>query len=114
MAEFLKKGGPDGRSDKGGCASEACEIMRAYPALTEFLACEAWEPGLGRITGTLLLCSEGGRWRAWLNDRDSQASTWVSGPSLTALLLAADGGLRLGGLDWRAAKPLGGGRGGRR
>lgn len=84
--------------------TEACPLTEAYPALDEFLTLTVWDDGSRRETGTLLLCTGDGRYRAWLNDRDAGVSAWVSSGTLSGLLEAIEKGLREGGMEWRVPK----------
>jgi hypothetical protein len=91
---------PTGASDPNG-QLVACAMSTLLPGLAEFLWADEWEPGCPRERGTVLICFQDGRWRVWLNDRDSGLSSWVSGPTLESVLLCADEGVRDGTLEWR-------------
>lgn len=102
VAEHLRRAARvDGRAGSP-VAVEWCDFARSYPALAEFLCVAEWGPGEGRTTGTLLLCVDGGAWKAWLNDRDSGRAAWLSSSTLTGLLDAVEAGIRTDVLDWRA------------
>jgi hypothetical protein len=79
-----------------------CEGTRLFPALSAFCRDQAYDDGTVRETGTILLFTEDGRYKAWLHDRDGACSCFVSNTTLTGLLLAAEAALVDEGLDWRA------------
>lgn len=106
MSEFLRRG-PSGRQSPASEPAEDCALSLRFVALTEFLTVSEWEPGTARETGTLLVCTGDGRWRAWLNDRDNQMAAWASSATLEGLLNALEQGLRVGGLEWRSTRPRG-------
>lgn len=112
MSGFLRK---NQRPDQASEPELLPDVVAAeYPALTEFLVLSEWEDGSTRVPGTLLLCTEGGRWRAWLHDRDGdpELSCWVSASTWAGLMRAVEDGLRQGCLDWRVhRKPPGQNRG---
>lgn len=111
MGEFLRRYAKPS-DDKGvSPALEACKLTAKYPGLAEFLSSVAWTAEEARETGTVLICTGDGRWRAWLNDRDGGVTAWVSAGTLTGLLDALEQGLVGGGLEWRKAKVWGGGGG---
>ena len=71
------------------------------PALMEFLTLCVWEDGKVRQTGTLMLLAEGGRWKAWLHDRDQRRSGWVTAATLRDLIDAVERGVHQESVDWR-------------
>jgi hypothetical protein len=103
MGEFIRRH----TSPKGVVLvrEEPDAVADVYPALAEFLTLTRWEDQSPRDTGTMLICWGEGRWRAWLNDRDSQANSWLSGDTLADLLLSVESGLREGTLEWRGVRP---------
>ena len=84
------------------------EFATLYPCLAEFLSALEWEEGVKRVTGTVLICSEEGRWRGWLHDRDTCCSLWVSADDLDTLFMALDQSIANCSGDWRRDKPRGG------
>lgn len=84
---------------------EACPLSERWPALAEFLSSGAWDNGDPRERGTMLLVWSDGRWRAWLNDKDTGAAAWMSGETLSEVLDDASEALREGSLEWRVVKP---------
>lgn len=81
----------------------ACVVE--LPTLIDFLALSQWPDGCRRLLGTVSLFWEEGRYKCWLNDKDGQRSTCVSGATLTELLLCVDARLSADDLEWRKARP---------
>ena len=103
MAEFLKKHAKGGGPVPGSGPSESCRWMSQHPALCEFLTLSSWEGGEIRETGTLLVCWGDGQFKAWINDRDSGRTAWLSGSTISELLDLVEERLRGDTLEWRAA-----------
>lgn len=103
-------------SDGAGVSGPAAgDWGKWYPLLVEFLSRTAWEDGKKRDTGTVMLMFEGGRWKAYVNDRDRSESCFVTGPSPDGLLSVIEELLATGGGDWRPSRVSGSGsRGSRR
>lgn len=81
------------------------EWTAAYPHLFEWLVEDRWDDGTVRETGTVLLFTEAGRWKACLNDRALGRSCFLSGETPEGLLQSLDDGLGSSGLEWRAKPP---------
>lgn len=64
--------------------------MQDLGELYKFLTQLEWSPGEPRLTGTIMIFVEDGRFKCWLHDRDAHLSGWVSAPSFPEVLLAAD------------------------
>lgn len=79
-----------------------CDVIDLFPSLYAFLADTTWDDGAARRTGSLLLCTEDGMWKCWLNDRAFARTCWLSGETLTEVLTSADRGLERDSLTWRA------------
>jgi hypothetical protein len=62
----------------GDQACPPCPSDFPWPALWAFLTQARWDGGEPRVTGTLLVFSEGSRLKACLNDRDVGASGFVT------------------------------------
>lgn len=85
--------------------------MKSYPLLIQFLNDDTWDDGGTRTPGSMTLFIEDGIWKACLNDRDAQASLYVTGDNVNACLKSIEG--RLSGAsqaDWRVWKKKGKGR----
>lgn len=67
----------------------------------EYLSLDLVE-GKPRQTATLLVFVESGRWRACVNDRDSESSFFRSSESFLGLLESLESALSNGTADWRA------------
>jgi hypothetical protein len=94
----------DGQPSKGVAEKSGGDWEKAYPALCEFLCKSSWEDGESRTTGTVMLMTEAGLWKAWVNDRDAGLSAFVSSGTLPGLLKSLDKGVESGQLDWRVPK----------
>jgi hypothetical protein len=81
------------------------DFGKLFPHLLEFLCQSEWEADAPRLTGTVLLCVEDGRLKAWLHDRDAKESLWVSGMDLDDLLATSEQALSSGVGEWRKDKP---------
>lgn len=92
-----------GSGDRGYVAAHDVEFSREYPVLTQFLTL-AGHGGAQRVTGSLLLFCEDGKWKACLSDRDEGYYAFCSADSFTGLLGALEKGLKSGSLDWRVSK----------
>lgn len=108
MATFLK------RKEVGDAAKTAIEaasvestdsvFAKKYPATTEFLSLEEWEPGQARTRGTITVFWEEGTFKAALNDRDGEEVAFVSKTTFTGLLDAIEKGFIKGDHDWRSTR----------
>lgn len=85
--------------------AEVCKLSKTLPTFCEFLAREAWPDGEPRERGTILLVFQDSRWRAWVNDKDTQRSAWVSAESIQGVLEAVEKGLLNDSLGWRQDRP---------
>jgi len=88
--------------------TDDAKFVAAFPRVHEFLTCDKWDDGKSRVTGSLSLFIEQGVWKACLNDRDTEASLYVTGETTLACMKALEG--RLDGTkeaDWRAWKKKG-------
>lgn len=81
------------------CADGMVEVG---PAIQEWLTGTAYEDGKPRQTATIMLLAEAGRWKAWVHDRDSRRSAWLSSEGLGDLFVALERALASGVADWRA------------
>jgi hypothetical protein len=104
MAKYAKKsnGQAPVRSYVGSIPDES--FVAAYPALSEYLTLEEWEPGKPRKTSTIVWFVEQGLLKACINDRDASQVAFVSAESLTGLWEALEEGLAMNSLDWRFSK----------
>lgn len=79
--------------DKGFWAS--------FPDLLSFTSQSKWEDGSSRLTGTMMVFTEGGQWKCWLHDRDACQGCFVTGTTIEGLLKAANAAVGASGGDWR-------------
>jgi len=80
------------------------ELQATCPALEEFLRETELSPGKGRKTGTILLFTEGGSWKACLADRELGLVAFVAGASFRDVLGSAEGLLEGSDGDWRPTR----------
>lgn len=81
---------------------------KTYPRLVEFLSDTQWDDGKPRQPGSLTFFIEDGIWKACLNDRENDASLYVSGDAQAACMASLE--KRLDGsvpAEWRAWKKKG-------
>ena len=79
-------------------------LLKPFGSLQEFMLETAWEDGADRLTATVLLFAEEGLWKLMVNDRDSEAVAFVSGPDARSVFASADKGLAEDTLDWRVSR----------
>jgi len=85
---------------KGAAASDST-LAATCPALHEFLTLSVLPSGDPRTTSTLLVFSDGGLWKAVLNERDSGLCLWATGESLAQLWEELEARLTAPVVDWR-------------
>jgi len=79
------------------------EVLKGWlPELHAFLTETTWEDGKPRKTGTVMLLTEDGLWKAWIHDRDTKVSGWLSGESWEGLLESLNKAFGSGSITWRA------------
>lgn len=93
-----------GESPGFSAAQEGPLDGKLLVALVEFLAVTRWPDGSLREPGSLTLFVDEGTPKACLNDKGQGLVAFVSGSSLTDLLLAIEDKLRDGSLDWRRSR----------
>jgi len=92
---------PKPGSEKGLPAAQPDGWLEFYPGLQAFLVQTKWEDGAARLTGTLMLVAEGGRYKVWVHDRDGKRSVWLSGDSVEQVTQHAEDVVSGGPADWR-------------
>lgn len=96
-----------GSAAAGPSASDA-DLAAAFPTLHEFLTLPTLSDGTPRQTSTLLLFTDGGLWKAVLNERDAELSLWATAESLQGLYAELEARLTAPVVDWRSKPRLGG------
>lgn len=77
-----------------------------YTSLWEYLSATKYPDGTERIPSTIVVISEGGRWKACLSDKDNARSCWKSADTLEELMLLLDQAAAINDpTDWRQSKP---------
>lgn len=105
-----KRGRAAGDSSLGGQAPLGSDVFSTWPHVQEFLSMLTWPDGSSRVTGTVLILTEGGRWKLWAHDRDSSEGLFVSASGLAAAMGQLEQVLETGQGDWRPDKKSGPGR----
>lgn len=77
------------------------EFEKKYPTLFAFLTDGKWSSGEARETGSVLLFSQEGAWKAMIKDKDSGCIAFVTKGTFKTLLEALERGLVEEKLDWR-------------
>jgi hypothetical protein len=75
-----------------------------YPHVAAFLSQTTWDDGTQRVTGTIGLFVQDGMLKAFLQDKDSGQTAFVTAPAFQALWDMIELGLTDGKLDWRTMK----------
>jgi len=107
MGVYTKRHGSEHDVSSGGrFAATDAEMAEKFPALIEFLTEALDEAGKVRVTSTLLVSCEDGRWKVCLVDRAQLGGKfdyklWVSGDTLYGALKALDDQLQDGSAEWR-------------
>jgi hypothetical protein len=99
----------DSVADSASSARHAAtddDLAKRFPALTEFLTEQVDDDGKPRVTSTLMVSAEDGRWKVCLVDRAQAGGKfdyklWVSGETLFQAFHALDGALQEGNAEWR-------------
>jgi len=87
----------------GPMASDS-DLAATCPALHEFLTLCELSDGRTRSTSSLLVFTEGGLWKAVLNERDAELSLWATAESLQGLFLELETRLTAPAVDWRPSR----------
>lgn len=93
-----------GPSDNGAGTSVAPgdqEFEKKYPTLFAFLTDAKWSSGETRETGSVLIFTQEGQWKAMIKDKDSGCIAFVTKNTFKTLLDALERGLAEEKLDWR-------------
>jgi len=84
-------------------ASAGDDVLRGWlPVTHDHLVESTWADGKRRLTTTVMVLCEGGRWKAWIHDRDAKVSAWVSAESWESLWETVEKGLRDDTCEWRS------------
>lgn len=92
-------------SGKGSLASDAA-LAASCPALHEFLTLSVLPDGTPRTPSSLCFFSDGGLWKAVLNERDTGLTLWATGESLPQLWEELEARLTAPVVDWRPGRQL--------
>lgn len=107
MASFLQRRVSSGTSGGvSGASVPPASDATALPALVEFLSASRYADGVERVTGTLTVFFEQGKWKCCLNDRDQEVCGWIAVSELVDLPLALDLLMQEGKVDWREVRKV--------
>lgn len=74
------------------------------PSLVAFLSDMTYSDGSTRKTGTLMLMTEDGVWKAWLHERELGVGAFLTGATPDSLMASIDAALGGDKVPWRADK----------
>jgi len=111
---FLEKSRPAIQGPQVFIAATCPWLSKSCPALFEFLTVGELANGELRQTSTVTIFTEGGMWKACLNERDSEATLFASGENLEACLDNLEERLKAPHVDWRRKGQSAGGKSGKR
>lgn len=86
---------------KGVASCPDADLVKRYPNLIEYLTVTEFEDGSSRERSVLSVFVEDGRVKVCLNDKELERSGYVSGDTLTGVLVALEKALATEGLEWR-------------
>lgn len=104
---------PGGRGSSSlSLSGTTCDgtILASCPVLWEFLTLTKWPDASPRKAGTIILFTEGDRWKMCVKDPNGSRVAFVTAGTLDELFLAVNEGLDQDSLDWRPDRPQGGQR----
>jgi len=97
---MLKKA--DSRKAVSGCEVPVDPVMaKELPCLYDYLTQVEWEDRSARLTATLTISTDQGRFVACLKDRAMSRIAWTSAETFQGLLAALDDALADERLEWR-------------
>lgn len=104
-AKMLKPIRPTGGPESTGNAKTDGFLVSRCPRLLEFLTLTEWpHNGERRVTGSLMVFVESGRWKGTLKDRDGGNVVFLTSDTFLGLLEAFETGLEAEELGWRVDK----------
>lgn len=101
MDERFRIKGPSNNGTGTTVVASDSEFEKKYPSLWAFLTDSKWASGETRETGSVLLFTQEGHWKAMIKDKDSGCIAFVTKETFKTLLDALERGLVDGKLDWR-------------
>lgn len=104
MSKYLKRQTAADKANAVPATLPDAKFEKEFPALWEFLTVSQWDATTQRITGTLLIFREEGRWKACLNDRDQLRSCFASANTWLDLMANLEDGLAESSHEWRAKR----------
>jgi len=101
MGKFLKKKPVGKQYSPLGVPAAESRFAADYPCLYEYLTVSQWEDKSPRLTSTLLLFVDEGRWKVCFTDKDADRYVFLTGLTVEGILNALEAGLKDDQLDWR-------------
>lgn len=83
------------------------DLAASAPTLHEFLTLSSLPDGRSRSVSTLLVFTDGGLWKAVLNERDAELALWATAESLQGVLAELEARLTAPCVDWRPQRRTG-------
>lgn len=99
-ARFRRNGSSDNGTGTAAPPADS-EFEKRYPTLWAFLTDSKWSTGEARETGSILIFTQEGQWKAMVKDKDSGYIAFVTKNTFKSLLEALERGLVEEKLDWR-------------
>jgi len=89
----------------GGDRPQVSEsVLKAYPGLLEFLGATRYPDGTDRVPGSVSIFIDDTALKACLNDKDGEASAYVTADSFKGILDVLERKLQDDSLEWRSWK----------
>jgi len=105
MAEFAERRRAAPVRAAGSGVKRDPRVEKDFPAIWDLMTTTKLKDGTSVATMTVLLFVQDGLWKACLNDRQGEVSSFVSADTALALLQAIEEGLAGDSLEWRSSKP---------
>ncbi len=104
IENMMRKPPADSSASRSNLEPDACPLSRRWPALAEHLTSKQWDDGTPRVTSTVTLSSDAGRYMATVRDRALAQVGFYSATTLTELLDMLDAMLAGETFDFRPDK----------
>lgn len=112
--KYLKQVASSAAKKVGPLTAEAKALKDRLAALHEYCESVTWPDGRERVTSSVSLFTDGGVWKACLNDRDGELVLFAAEGSMLGVLDALEATLRAGTGDWRHSSWSRAGKSGKR
>lgn len=105
MAEFAERRRQAPVRAAGSGVKRDPRVEKDFPATWDLMTTTKLKDGTSVATLTILVFCQDGLWKACVNDRQGEVSSFVSAETALGLLQAIEEGLAGDSLEWRASKP---------